>query len=64
MPKILASEARIVCELHPFAWGEFGVTFADIEKIVQAAGRKMIWLDGRGTVRSPGEYGTVVLTRM
>ena len=61
MPKILASKARIVCELHPFAWDEFGVTFQDIENIVIQSGRTMNWLDGRGAVISPGEYGTVII---
>jgi FkbM family methyltransferase len=61
MPKILASKARIVCELHPFAWDEFGVTFQDIENLVVQSGRTMNWLDGRGTVKSPGEYGTVMI---
>lgn len=61
MPKILASKARIVCELHPFAWDEFGVTFQDLESVVVESGRTMHWLDGRGTVESPGEYGTVII---
>lgn len=61
MPKILASKAKIVCELHPFAWDEFGVTFQDLEAIMVQSGRTMKWLDGRGTVQSPGEYGTVII---
>ena len=61
MPKILASKAKIVCELHPFAWDEFGVTFQDLESIIVQSGRTMKWLDGRGRVESPGEYGTVII---
>ncbi len=63
MPKILASKAKIVCELHPFAWDEFGVTFQDLESIIVQSGRTMKWLDGRGRVESPGEYGTVIIER-
>ncbi|MCX6854917.1 MAG: FkbM family methyltransferase [Verrucomicrobia bacterium] len=63
MPKILASNAKIVCELHPFAWDEFGVTFQDLETIIVQSGRTMKWLDGRGAVQSPGEYGTVIIER-
>lgn len=63
MPKILASNAKIVCELHPFAWDEFGVTFSDLANVVLQSGRTMKWLDGRGVVQPPGEYGTVVIGR-
>ena len=64
MPNILGSTAKIVCELHPFAWEEFGVTFQDLEEVVADSGRKLMWLDGRGSVHAPAEYGTVLLERI
>jgi FkbM family methyltransferase len=64
MPILLASDAKIVCELHPFAWDEFGVSFQDLEDVVSASGRKMLWLDGRGKVAPHGKYGTVLLEKV
>jgi FkbM family methyltransferase len=61
-PKLLDSDAQMICELHPFAWSDFGNTFAQLQEIVTAAGRWMRYLDQDCPVHKP-EYGTVVLER-
>lgn len=63
MPELLATDAVIVCELHPFAWEEMKVTLEDLDSIVRNSGRKMSWLDGSGPVSSPAVYGTVVIEK-
>lgn len=57
---LLASDAQIICELHPFAWSDFGNTFAQLQDIVTSAGRWMRYLDQDFPLRDP-QYGTVVL---
>lgn len=63
MPRILDSNAVIVCELHPFAWDEFGVSFAELAQVVAKSGRQMCWLDNGEIVREPVVYGTVLIRR-
>jgi FkbM family methyltransferase len=64
MPMLLASNATIVCELHPFAWAEMGVTLEGLAEVVRRGNRKMKWLDGSGDVNAPVEYGTALLERL
>ncbi len=63
MPKLLQSSAVIVCELHPFAWEEFGVTLDDLKGAIAESGRQLVWLDGSGPVEDPVRYGTVLLAK-
>lgn len=64
MPNILRdSKATIVCELHPYAWEEMGVSLHDLAEIVSLSGRSMRWLDGSGAVSDPVPYGTVLLEK-
>jgi FkbM family methyltransferase len=61
--QILASGADIVCELHPYAWGEFGNTFAELKQLAAAAGRRIRYLDQDMEIGVQAEYGTVLLER-
>jgi hypothetical protein len=63
MPKLLDSDAQIVCELHPYAWENFGVALEDLEEIAVASGCKLEWLDGRGELNDFVEYGTILINR-
>lgn len=63
MPRILDSPALIVCELHPFAWEEFGVSFDDLNRLLREHGRRPVWIDGTGEAKAPGKYGTVILKK-
>lgn len=59
-PKLLASEAAILCELHPYAWAEFGNSLSELESLVACAGRKLRYLDA---TRKPNTYGMTLLER-
>lgn len=61
--RILASGADIVCELHPYAWREFGNTFAEFKQLVATAGRRIRYLDQDIEIGDQVEYGTVLLER-
>lgn len=63
MPCVLASPALVVCELHPFAWEEFGVSFGQLADIVAESRREMRWLDSGEIVKEPVKYGTVLIRR-
>jgi FkbM family methyltransferase len=64
---LLATDVIVLCELHPYAWPDFGVSFADLEGILRGSGRVARYLDGKSfnaaTVRGVGGYGIVVLDR-
>ena len=62
-PKLLASDAGILCELHPYAWPEFGNTFAELKDIVAASGRRIRYIDEDQEVGDTATYGTVLLEK-
>ncbi|OAI44849.1 hypothetical protein AYO42_00610 [Rhizomicrobium sp. SCGC AG-212-E05] len=62
-PKLLASDAGILCELHPYAWPEFGNTFAELKDIVSASGRRIRYIDEENEVGDAAIYGTVLLEK-
>ena len=45
-PRILASEARIFVELHPWTWGEHDGGWEELVAVVGRAGRVMCTIDG------------------
>jgi hypothetical protein len=61
--KLLAGNAGVLCELHPYAWPEFGNTFAELKDLAAAAGRRMRFLDQDVEIGDTPEYGTVLLER-
>jgi FkbM family methyltransferase len=61
--QVLASNADVVCELHPYAWPEFGNTFAELKDLAAAAGRRIRYLDQDTEIGDKAEYGTVLLER-
>ncbi len=61
--QLLASRARIICELHPYAWAEFENTYDELKDVVEAAGRKMVLLATGKPVPDTPEYSTVLLER-
>ena len=62
-PKLLAGPANIVCELHPYAWAEFGDSFEAMQTLAAVAGRTIRYLDEEGPARDI-RYGTVLLERV
>jgi FkbM family methyltransferase len=62
--KLLGSEAGIVCELHPYAWAEFGNTVAELKALAAAAGRRIRYMDEAAEIGDNPGYGTVLLERL
>lgn len=58
--QLLASEAAVLCELHPYAWAEFGNSLPELESLLACAGRKLRYLDA---TRKPNTYGMTLLER-
>ena len=52
-PKLLASNARIFVELHPWGWGSESEGWIQIKEIAAAHGRTVRQLDGR-MLQAPG----------
>jgi FkbM family methyltransferase len=61
--KVLLGSTNIVCELHPYAWPEFGNTFSELKELAAASGRRIRYLDQMTEVGEQAEYGTVLLER-
>jgi FkbM family methyltransferase len=61
--RILLSSADLVCELHPYAWPEFGNTLAELKDLAAAAGRRIRYLDQDTEIGEQAEYGIVLLER-
>jgi FkbM family methyltransferase len=61
--RVLASNAKVVCELHPYAWPEFGNTLSELKDLAEAAGRRIRYLDQIAEIGEQAEYGTVLLER-
>ncbi|HEY4842445.1 MAG TPA: FkbM family methyltransferase [Terriglobales bacterium] len=61
--QVLASNADVVCELHPYAWPGFGNTFAELKILVAASGRHIRYLDQDVEIGGKAEYGIVLLER-
>jgi len=62
-PQLVQSDAGIVCELHPYAWPEFGNTFSELKALAAAAGRRIRYLDEDMEIGDVPHYGTVALER-
>jgi len=59
--QLLASNAGIVCELHPYAWEELGNTLQELKDIAAAAGRHIRYLDHTADISDEVKYGTVLI---
>src|SRR5262249_10712004 len=42
---VLASRAAILCELHPYAWRQFGNSLQELKDLVAQCGRRIRYLD-------------------
>jgi FkbM family methyltransferase len=59
---ILRSITTIVCELHPYAWTEFAVTFDDLLRLIHDNGRTVRYLDEDRHIEDGPSYGAVVIS--
>ena len=51
---------RFICELHPFAWEAFGVSYDEFKNIISDAKRTIQVLDNRNSLNDLPYYGTVL----
>jgi hypothetical protein len=58
----LRSAAVIVCELHPYAWSEFGTSFGELLEIVRDSGRAIEYLDRARRIEDGPGYGAVLIS--
>jgi FkbM family methyltransferase len=63
-PRLLASGANIVCELHPYAWAEFGNSLGELQRLAAESSRRIRYIDQDTEVGDDVRYGTVVLERV
>jgi len=61
--RVLSSNAELVCELHPYAWPEFGNTLAELKGLAAAAGRRCPRPGRDSGFGDEAKYGTVLLER-
>ena len=59
---ILRSSCVIVCELHPYAWEEFGTSFDELLRIVHDSGRSVSYLDESRQIADGPAYGAVLIS--
>lgn len=60
---LLESDAAILCELHPYAWPQFGDKFSELKEILARSGRWMRYLDSDQPLTSDPHYGMAVLEK-
>jgi FkbM family methyltransferase len=58
---LLRSDCTIVCELHPYAWEEFGTTFEELLKLVRDSGKSIEYLDPSMRIQEGAYYGAAII---
>jgi FkbM family methyltransferase len=61
--KILASEATIICEIHPYAWPLFGNSMGELRAIARAHNRRVRYIHENHEIADDVHYGIVLLER-
>jgi len=59
--KSLASNATIVCELHPYAWNEFGTSYKELLALISECGRKIRYLDDSLKIEDGAFHGSAII---
>ena len=62
--ELLSGTAAVLCELHPYAWPQFGNSLEQLRNLLAGCGRRMRYLDQNVEVGSVAHYGIVLLERM
>lgn len=60
---VLSGHSNILCELHPYAWPDFGNTFDELQALCNVAGRRVRYLDETSELQGKPRYGAVLLER-
>jgi FkbM family methyltransferase len=61
---VLASRAAILCELHPYAWRQFGNSLQELKDLTAQCGRRIRYLDQDFEIGENADYGIVALVRV
>jgi len=61
-PNLLQSNITILCELHPYAWPEFGTDFDELLQLVETAGKKIEYLDPSQRIADGEVYGAAIIS--
>src|SRR5262249_9423367 len=59
--RCLSGSSRIICELHPYAWADFGNSLDELKALVKASGRRIRYLGQDNEMGDKATYGVVVL---
>jgi FkbM family methyltransferase len=62
--QLLASDAGVLCELHPYAWHEFGNSYEELKQLTAASRRRIRYLDQQGEIGDEVKYGVVLLEHL
>jgi len=57
----LKSGAKVACELHPYAWSDFGTSFRELLEIVSECGRTIRYLDESLNIKDGAFYGAALI---
>ena len=61
---LLAGQSAILCELHPYAWPQFGNSLSELKKLLAECGRGARYLDRDSEVGDEAVYGIVAMERI
>ncbi len=59
---LLRSGATVVCELHPYAWEEFGTSFEELRSIVKTNQKEIRYLDPGFKIDDGPLHSTVIIS--
>ncbi len=59
--QLMRSRTIILCELHPYAWKEFGTTFDELLNLVSESAKNIRYLDPSLSIHDGAFYGAVVI---
>ena len=59
---VLDSAATIVCELHPYAWDEFGTSYEELLSLVGDSGKEIRYLDESLKIEDGAFHGAVIIS--
>ena len=60
---LLAGDADVLCELHPYAWPELGDFLDELKTLARESGRRIRYLDRAEDLGDKAIYGIVRLER-
>ncbi|MGH9872393.1 MAG: FkbM family methyltransferase [Pyrinomonadaceae bacterium] len=59
--ELLQSDTTIVCELHPYAWDEFGTSFEELLQIVSRSDKSIHYLEPSLRIEAGAFYGAAII---